>query len=725
MKLRYLFIIFGVIFLLPIDNVFGQWKKLFTFPVREMRVIRFLDDFGHGEIGYVGTDGGLWRTSDNGLTWQSVTQRIGNITEVVFKDLFNGWFVVKGAGGVYRTQDGGLTWTQIVNNSWYTVGIYYHSPINRLFVTVWNPPGGAFFSDDDGITWTQFEIAPLFLNSFAFVDNNHGILSSTQSKLSPRESLLRTSDGGLSWSVLENQKGCWQPLAVKGTSTFFYVSEYYNTVSRSDDFGASWNDIATVNKFSTGCLGRDRCGNLYMQHNNQNNDKTGVSISLDDGINWQSIGGPPNDVDTKLYARGLDIYAGEHGGNLWLLHDSVFARNPVLTLDTINVLSINCKQIDTTIFFSIPTQCFPGKDSILNASFGNCSMLDFAKSESFPREFNGIDSIKFSYNPSSNSSDRCFLSLKLFVGGITIDTMMQFTGNVQASAAPLVRPSNKLDFIAKGCLQIDTTIYITSMECISQVDSLLGITFGQNASYSIALFEKYPRGFLNVDSIKIIYHPTGIGFDTSSMTFHFLIGGKAFDETLSLSGVSSPQVSTSVPKLSIRNGNQFTNLVVGNDTSVALSISEDIPKSFALDSMKFGLQFNSNLLHLDSAGTEDGLTIMINEIQPGSWNCTLHNLGNSNIFANKPFAYFYFSSYLTLDTISTIVLRSVYSYFDPNKHIGCPLSIMPQDDSVSIMIAEICGDNIIRKFMLEGLFPELLIYPNLQKTLSPSKAQEI
>ncbi|MCC6251670.1 MAG: T9SS type A sorting domain-containing protein [Bacteroidia bacterium] len=114
----------------------------------------FCVSFGAGNKYYVGTDGGVWSSNDNGVTW--VQSHVGlPITNTpagykTVKDLYiNGNAIIAATtGGIYRSTDQANTWTQVSTlacNDLQKYGSYLYATGN-----------GVFRSNDNGLTWTAF-----------------------------------------------------------------------------------------------------------------------------------------------------------------------------------------------------------------------------------------------------------------------------------------------------------------------------------------------------------------------------------------------------------------------------------------------------------------------------------------------------------------------------------------------------------------------------------------
>jgi hypothetical protein len=502
---QYFFCILLILFASSTESS-AQWQKVFQFPTAA-RTIYFLDQLGHPEVGFAGlNDGSIWRTRDFGTTWDNEFQDLSqlSISDISFKDNLTGWFCTapyfgqNGASSVYRTTDGGFTWKNINSDAGGSfTAIYYFQAQQTLYLSEWGR--GAFTSHDDGDTWNLLTTeSPL--NGYAFSDSKNGIL--TYAGAAPNNSYT-TNDGGIIWQHIFSGAQAWQPAAKQGTTTFFIFSEYNSTLTRTDGIGFPWQTISTIGSGAsqdfTGCLRISSCnGQLYVQSSVLNN---GLFMSSDEGITWQSIGGPSNEVDSRFGIDGVDVYAADKFGALWVnrgIRDTIIIA-PQLT----------------------------------------------------------------------------FFQLK------------------------------------------------------------------KNAS-----------------------------------------------------------------------------IASGKDTNVIFSFQEDISSSVGLDSFAFDLSFNSNMLNLDSSNAVLGWKITVNKTNQGLYHCMLYNPLHEDITANQPVVFFYFSSYLTKDIASSVLLQNAIPFFDSLNNTGCMIALIPQnsmnDDSVIIHAVDTCGDPILRSFLITGFLDTriTLIHPN-------------
>ncbi len=155
---------------------------------------------------------GLFATFNGGTTWTRQNNIFTDPTAfpdiVHFFDYDNGIAIGDPVGGyfdIYTTIDGGTTWTRLpqanipdpLTDEAAVVGIYY-----AIGNTIWfaSTEGRMFRSEDMGYTWSVFATPFSGQMRFAFIDEDHGVLSDHDTWQS--NALCETFDGGETWTPI-------------------------------------------------------------------------------------------------------------------------------------------------------------------------------------------------------------------------------------------------------------------------------------------------------------------------------------------------------------------------------------------------------------------------------------------------------------------------------------------------------------------------------------------
>lgn len=166
--------------------------------------------FGSNMVGYIGgNDSLLLKTTDGGLTWNSVNysgvtflpggERIINLN---FLNETTGYMTVGPYTGTYRTTDGGQTWTQVnlPGNMCYNQGIYFWDASNGIIGGSGCFQGELLGKMTNGTVnlstiSSTIPSSPSIIKDVDFADNNFGIAVSDRR-------FFRTTDGGQNWDTV-------------------------------------------------------------------------------------------------------------------------------------------------------------------------------------------------------------------------------------------------------------------------------------------------------------------------------------------------------------------------------------------------------------------------------------------------------------------------------------------------------------------------------------------
>ena len=283
------------------------------------RIVSGTFDPSNPNIIYIGpANGGVWKSSDAGITWIPLTdQQVSLSMGAIEIDPTNTSIIYAGTGeatysgasyygrGLLKSTDGGTTWTNI------TSGLPASTYFSRLKVRPSNSSqllaalgnSGLYRSTNSGTSWTQ--ILTGRIDDVVFTSSGDTVFA-----VGGSNGLRRSIDGGATFAAFGSG-------LVTGTRTHFdlcltnpaymYAAVYSSTVNlyKSTDNGANWSQLTTTSEFQG--QGGQAWYDLYVRVNPKNPNKVYVGVidvfRSTDGTNFSNI--------TNGYAGG-SVHVDQH-----------------------------------------------------------------------------------------------------------------------------------------------------------------------------------------------------------------------------------------------------------------------------------------------------------------------------------------------------------------------------------------------------------------------------
>ena len=282
---------------------------------------------------YVGTDDGVFRSTDGGESWTQTNTGIINtyIENLVF--FRNALYTVTG-DGIVKSADGGNSWVPvnqglIASEGTLTVsGGKLYAATNETNVR-WNPStAGVYRLTDDGNSWLPIQTKMQSAKDRLYTVDRLIVSGETfyvVGQMGQGTRLYRWRVGEDLWTDLGLKDLQWGTLAVSGITV--YVSAGNGKLLRSVDEGDSWTDVSqrlpnwelqSKRGFREG--GYDLTfvgGTIYA------GTRDGVFRSTDGGETWTPSGdGLPDGVVNIQLVDGTTLYGTNYLGVFRLTHGS-------------------------------------------------------------------------------------------------------------------------------------------------------------------------------------------------------------------------------------------------------------------------------------------------------------------------------------------------------------------------------------------------------------------
>lgn len=262
---------------------------------------------------FAGTKGGgVYLSIDNGSNWTQVRHGLTNLQILSLAVSGDNIFAGTLNGGVFRSGDNGANWTQVNHG---LTNLLVYSLLSRgteLFAGTFG--GGVFLTTDNGANWSQINTGLTDARIFALASIGPNLFAGTAGG-----GVNITTNNGASWTAVNSglpENTSVTAFAVMGINLF--MSSYSGGFFLTNDFGTNWTQITsgltTSYVTSLAVSGSD----LFA-----GTDTAGVFISTDNGAKWIKVNnGLTNKKITSLAVMGTDIFAGTDSGGVFRSTDN-------------------------------------------------------------------------------------------------------------------------------------------------------------------------------------------------------------------------------------------------------------------------------------------------------------------------------------------------------------------------------------------------------------------
>lgn len=315
----------GEIYVSPDEG--KTWRLLSTIRKWDF-IYQLAQDPENGDILYATTEKGLFISKDRGKTWSQsgparddvVACRVLAIDPWKTSNLYLG----TRTQGIYKSTDGGLTWLAKngpADSSLATAEVYDlktdgKSP-DAAYAAVWGE--GILKTVDGGATWQQITPSVTPTTPAATHIALHPKSPGTIVYATETGTFVRTTDGGLNWSVTKKDDDAWRVLTLT-TDPLNPDILYAGTESgiiRSTDFGGSWSRLpATIPVLPTSTTLVRGTGQVKLFAFGAG---LGVQATSDNGGSWEKADNNLGGATIALVSAdpsGESVYAASGGALL-------------------------------------------------------------------------------------------------------------------------------------------------------------------------------------------------------------------------------------------------------------------------------------------------------------------------------------------------------------------------------------------------------------------------
>lgn len=233
-------------------------------------------------IVYAGSDAGIYKSTDDGATWELASGGLLQAALISQDTVAPGRLYALTGSGIFRSGDDARTWTRVEGK--------LPEPVRDLAVDPRSPdrlwavtnPNRLYFSSNGGRSWTKRQISGIA--SVLISPAGDWLYANTSG-----QGFLRSSDLGATWRPVQGlpkTASVYDFASDPGDPTALYAATK-DGLYRSRDKGATWQKIAAAVFAGTVAQVETQGGRLLAAV------KPGIFHSSDGGSTWTFGGGPP------------------------------------------------------------------------------------------------------------------------------------------------------------------------------------------------------------------------------------------------------------------------------------------------------------------------------------------------------------------------------------------------------------------------------------------------
>jgi photosystem II stability/assembly factor-like uncharacterized protein len=283
--------------------------------------------------GYILQGDGVYHSTNGGVNWIG-RGLSGQTVYSLTKDNYGTLFAGTKDSGVYKSSDNGLTWLQI-NNGLYNKNIFRvkTGPSDVLFACS-ESDGGIYRSSNFGESWEITGVTAGTINRATILDDGN-LFAATFNGVQKYDIITQKwSILGLSF-VAPNPGWNWLSDIIIDHDNVMFASSWSGKVFKSTDYGGTWDTTSNIHSYQTHVTDMA----LYTDNSILLGIYGFVKRSTDKGITWTSIiNGLPNSIIQNIEVTEEGVIYAVSGNKLCkanhidssfvVIRDGIFASSP-------------------------------------------------------------------------------------------------------------------------------------------------------------------------------------------------------------------------------------------------------------------------------------------------------------------------------------------------------------------------------------------------------------